>query len=158
MSIAMILLLVFLIGFVAGLRSMTAPAVVCWGAHLGWLSLAGSYLSFLAHPVALVIFSIAAVGELIADKLPFIPGRTTPGPLIVRLLMGAMCGAALCVAGSAALLYGILLGAVGALVGSYGGYNYRRLVPAKGAVAPVLAALLEDLVAVGGGFWIVSRF
>ena len=35
------LFLAFGIGVVAGLRSMTAPAIVAWAAHLGWISLSG---------------------------------------------------------------------------------------------------------------------
>ena len=31
----------FLIGFFAGLRSLTAPAVTAWAVHLGWLKLEG---------------------------------------------------------------------------------------------------------------------
>ena len=137
---------------------MTAPAVVCWGAHFGWLSLTGSSVNFLANPVALVLFTIFAVGELIADKLPFIPGRTTPVPLIIRIILGATCGTALCVVAKIALGYGVLGGSVGAIVGAYGGYNYRRLIRTNGSVAQFLAALLEDIVAVGCGFWVVSRF
>lgn len=38
--------LAFLIGVAAGLRSMTAPAVVSWAAQLGWLHLEGSGLAF----------------------------------------------------------------------------------------------------------------
>ena len=33
----MIYLLALLIGVVAGLRAMTAPAAVSWAAYLGWL-------------------------------------------------------------------------------------------------------------------------
>ena len=40
------LFLAFGIGVVAGLRSMTAPAVVAWAARLGWISLSGSHLAF----------------------------------------------------------------------------------------------------------------
>jgi uncharacterized membrane protein len=151
-------LLVFLIGVVTGLRSLTAPAVVCWGAHLGWLALAGTTLGFFAHPVALILFTIFAIAELVADKLPFVPRRTTPGPLAVRLIFGALCGAALCVVAKAPLFYGVLLGALGALIGAYAGYGYRRLIPADSRAAQFLAALLEDVIAVGGGFWVVSRF
>ena len=61
-----ILLFAFLIGCVCGLRSMTAPAVVAWGAHLGWLHLDGSWLAFLANKISLVVFSLLAIGELIA--------------------------------------------------------------------------------------------
>ena len=37
----------FLIGVVAGLRALTAPAAVSWAAHLGWLKLEGTWLAFL---------------------------------------------------------------------------------------------------------------
>jgi uncharacterized membrane protein len=152
---AMVLLFAFLIGAVCGLRSMTAPAVVAWGAHLGWLHLEGSWLGFFANKISLVVFSLLALGELVADKLTFIPGRTQPGPLIVRIIFGAICAAALAVSGAASPLAGGLLGAVGAIAGAYAGYTYRTGLAGK---APdVVLALLEDLLAVGGGFFLVSR-
>lgn len=52
------------IGIVAGLRSLTAPAAVSWAAHLGWLNLRGSSLSFMGSTLAVAIFSILAIGEL----------------------------------------------------------------------------------------------
>jgi uncharacterized membrane protein len=110
-----ILFYAFLLGCICGLRSMTAPAVVAWGAHLGWLHLEGSLLAFLANKISLVIFSLFALGELIADKLPFIPPRTQARPVGVRILFGAMCGAALCFSSSASPIWGALLGG---LVGS----------------------------------------
>jgi uncharacterized membrane protein len=145
-----------LLGCVCGLRSMTAPAVVCWGARLGWLNLAGSRLSFFAHPAALVIFSLCAIGELIADKLPNIPRRTMIGPLGFRIVVGAACGAALAISVHAAVPIAAILGAAGGIIGAYAGYNYRRA--AAGRLPAMLAALLEDVVAVGGGFLLVSRF
>src|SRR5215216_1602287 len=63
------------IGIVAGLRSLTAPAVLAWGAHLSWLDLHGSPLAFMESTTAVAIFSLLAIGELIADKLPMIPKR-----------------------------------------------------------------------------------
>ena len=48
MATPLILFYAFLLGCVCGLRSMTAPAVVAWGAHLGWLHLEGGLLSFFA--------------------------------------------------------------------------------------------------------------
>ena len=152
-----ILLWAFLLGCVCGLRSMTAPAVVAWGAHLGWLHLQGSLLAFFASKVSLVIFSLFALAELIADKLPFIPPRTQPGPLGVRVLFGAVCGAALCVSGGAAPVWGVILGALGAVAGTFAGYYYRRRLSRGAAVPDLLVALLEDLVAVGGGFLLVSH-
>jgi uncharacterized membrane protein len=146
------LLSAFLLGCICGLRSMTAPAVVAWGAHLGSLHLEGSLFAFFANKISLVIFSLFAVGELIADKLPFIPPRTQAGPLVVRMVFGAMCGAASCTSGA------------------FAGYAYRRRLSrgfrvrgfrVRGArvrgVPDLLLALLEDLVAVGGGFLLLSH-
>jgi len=154
---ALLLLGAFLMGCVCGLRSMTAPAVVAWGAHLGWLHLQGSLLAFFAHKISLVIFSLFAIGELIADKLPFIPARTQAGPLAVRIIFGALCGAALCISAAvASAMAGAFLGAVGGVAGAFAGHNYRRrLAP---IVPDGVLALCEDLVAVGGGFFLISRW
>ena len=151
----MILLYALLIGCICGLRSMTAPAVVAWGAHLDWLHLQGSLLAFLANKISLAVFSLFAIGELIADKLPFIPPRTQAGPLGVRVIFGAMCGAALCISGAASPLLGGVLGGLGGVAGAFAGYHYRRSL--SGKVPDLLLALLEDLAAVGGGFLLVSH-
>jgi uncharacterized membrane protein len=61
----------------------------------------------------------------------------------------------LCISAAVSPLLGALLGAVGGVAGAFAGYHYRRRLV---AMAPDLVlALLEDLVAVGGGFLLVSR-
>lgn len=158
MSILLVMLLIFLIGVVCGLRSMTGPALVCWGAHLGWLSLAGSRLEFLAHPVWLTVFSVFAVAELVADKLPKIPRRTSAGPLIWRILMGGLCGGALSIAGGGPFAVSCVVGAIGGFIGAFGGYGARHVATSAGRLRDFPAAILEDVVAVGGGLFLVSRF
>ena len=88
-----VFVLAFGIGIVAGLRSLTAPAVVAWAAHLGWLNLHVSPLAFMGSATAVAIFSVLAIGELVADKLPMVPKRTAPAPLLARFLTGGLCGA-----------------------------------------------------------------
>ncbi|MBW4025871.1 DUF4126 family protein [Acidipila rosea] len=151
-----VLLLALGIGFICGLRSMTAPAVVCWGAQLGWLQLDHSPLAFLHNKISLIVFTLFAIGELIADKLPSIPSRTQIGPLVVRIIFGAASGAALTITAGQPLATGLLAGAAGGVTGAFLGYTWRRL--SAGSVPALLAALLEDVIAVGGGFLIVSRF
>lgn len=157
MSASLLLLDAFLLGCVCGLRSMTAPAVVAWGAHLGWLHFSGGFFSFFANRITLFVFSLFALGELVADKLPFIPARTEAGPLGVRIIFGALCGAALCVGSpaGAGILPGAVLGAAGGLAGAFAGYHYRHSL--AGRVPDLVLALIEDVVAVGGGFLILSR-
>ncbi|MGA3237864.1 MAG: DUF4126 family protein [Bryobacteraceae bacterium] len=149
--------LAFLIGVIAGLRSLTAPAVVSWGARLGWLHLENTWLAFLGAPVAPYILSALAVGELIADKLPKTPSRKAPVGFAARVMTGALCGAALG-ATSQAAIGGLLAGVLGAVAGTLGGYEARRrLVRAIGGNDfPI--ALIEDAIAIGGAIWIVSRF
>lgn len=148
----MVLGLAFAIGVVAGLRSFTAPAAVCWAAHLGWLHLDGSKLAFLGTTTAVYISSALALVELVLDKQPWIGARTKPGPLIFRLITGGLSGAAL---GST---LGAILGGVGALVGAFGGYQARRRIVSNLKVPDILVALVEDVLAVGGALLIVSRF
>lgn len=147
--------LAFLIGVSAGLRSMTAPAFVAWGARLGWLRLDGTILSFLGSAVAAWLLTALALGELIADKLPKTPNRTSPGPFVARIVSGALSGAALSGATGGPLVAGAVLGALGAVTGTLGGYTARRrLVPALG-VPDHLVAVAEDVVAVGGALVIL---
>jgi uncharacterized membrane protein len=151
-----ILVLAFLIGVVAGLRSMTAPAAVSWAARLGWLHPEATWLAFLGFAATPYVVSVLAIGELINDKLPKTPSRKAPAPFIARIVIGALCGAALGASGQV-LIGGLLAGALGAMAGTLGGYEFRtRLVRAIGG-NDLPIALLEDAIAIGGAVLIVSR-
>jgi uncharacterized membrane protein len=119
-------------GAVCGLRTFTGPAIVMpHRTSLAWL----------------------AAGELIADKLPFMPNRTDPPSLAARFIAGAICGMA--IAGRRKRSEKILSGIVGgtaAIAAAYAGYQYRKHVK----LPSLAAALLEDAVAVGVGKAIVS--
>lgn len=150
-----ILVLAFLIGIIAGLRALMAPAIASWGAGLGWFSLAGTPLNFMSHSVTRWIFTIAEIGELINDKLPQTASRKVPPQFIVRVLMGALAGATLGAARDS-LVGGLVAGAIGAVVGTLGGASVRgALAKAFGKDLP--AALIEDAVALFGAIFIVSR-
>ena len=152
----MTLLLAFLIGLFNGLRSLTAPAVTAWAAHLGWLRIEGP-LSLIGSVTAVVIFTVLALAELVVDKLPNAPNRTAPPGLIPRILIGGLTGACVVGGGQGAFL-GAMLGAVGGVVGCFGGYKARTgLVKALGT-RDIYIALVEDLVAIAGSLWVVSRF
>ena len=144
--------LAFLIGVIAGLRSMTAPAVVSWAARVGWLSLGNTWLAFLGFAFTPYILTLLALGELVADKLPKTPSRKAAGPFLFRIVSGALCGAAL----TGGQVGGLIAGALGGVAGTLGGYEFRaRLVKAIGG-KDLPIALLEDVIAIGGAIWIVS--
>jgi uncharacterized membrane protein len=148
-----ILVLAFLIGVIAGLRAVTAPTVVSWAARLGWINLSGTHLAWLGYAATPWIFSILALGEIINDKLPNTPSRKIPPQFITRIISGAFSGAALGLSHQS-LIGGLLLGAIGAVVGTLAGAEVRgRLAKAVGKDLPI--ALLEDAIAVLGGLFIV---
>lgn len=158
MSMTSVLALAFAIGVIAGLRAMTAPAVVCWAAYFRWIDLRQTWLAFLGYTATPYIFSLLAIGELINDKLPKTPSRKAPASFGARIVMGAICGLALAVAGAQSGIAGAIMGGLGAVAGTLGGYEVRsRLVKAL-SVPDYVIALIEDAIAVGGGFLIVSRF
>ncbi len=152
-----VLAFAFGIGFVAGLRSLTPPAVVAWAAHLGWLNLNNSALAWMGSIIAVVIFSLLAVFELFVDLQPSTPKRTALVPLTARILMGGLCGACICAAGHQSLMIGAILGAIGGIIGAFAGYEIRRKVVAALNVKDIFIALLEDLITIGLAYFFVTR-
>jgi len=151
------LLHTFLIGLICGLRSMTAPAVVSWAAHLGWIDLSQTPLAFLGYAWTPYIVSLFAIGELIADKLPNTPSRKAPVGFIARLVLGTLSGYALASGIGQSGIVGAAMGLIGAVAGTLGGYEARtRLVRALN-VPDLWIALLEDAVAIGVGLFVVHH-
>ena len=145
-TLLMAYLLALLIGVVAGLRSMTAPAAVSWASYLGRLHLGGTWLAFLGHRWTPWILTLLALAELVADQLPSTPSRTAPGGFGGRIVTGALSGAAVGTAGGT-MLGGALAGVAGAVVGTLGGHAFRaRLAAALGNDRP--AAFIEDAIAI----------
>jgi uncharacterized membrane protein len=149
----MSILAAFLIGIIAGLRAMSAPAAVSWGAYLGWIDLSQTPLAFMGYSWTPWIFSVLALAELVNDKLPNTPSRKVPPQFAARVVMGALAGASLGAVGGM-LVVGLVAGIIGAVIGTYGGAALRsRLSAMFGRDLP--AALIEDAVAVIGGLLIV---
>ena len=147
-----IYLLALLIGVVAGLRTMTAPAAVSWAVYLGWLDVSGTWFAFLGSAWARWVLTLLALVELVTDQLPSTPSRTVPVQFGARIVSGAFSGAAVGAAGGA-MVGGLLAGVVGAVLGTLGGRELRaRLAAAFGSDRP--AAFIEDAVAIGGALLI----
>ena len=132
----------FGIGFVTGMRSMTACAALTWAASQGRTR--GALIP--AGPVARTLATAAAAAEVAGDKMPFAPDRRIPPSFAVRLAIGAVGGWAL--AGrQASPGYGALAGMVGAVAGTLIGREARggdsRTAPGR------MRGLAEDLAAIG---------
>lgn len=135
-----LLLAAFLLGCVAGLRTFTAPAVL-------WLTRHTSLLAYL--------LAVAALAEYFVDLLPNVPARTSLGPLAARIVSGAFCGWGLAWTAGGLTVAAAVAGALGAVVGAYGGLALRRRAIAL--IGSVPAALAEDVVAIVGAILIVAH-
>ncbi|MFM0027776.1 DUF4126 family protein [Paraburkholderia madseniana] len=145
--------LALLIGVVAGLRAMTAPAAISWAAHLGWLPLQDTPLAFLGFAATPYIFTVLAIVELITDQLPKTPSRTVPMQFGARIVLGGLSGAAIG-ATHGGLVGGLIAGVVGAVIGTLGGARVRAAL-ARTFGRDLPAALIEDAVAIVGAVVIV---
>jgi uncharacterized membrane protein len=158
MNSGFVILLVFGIGVVAGLRTMTAPAVVAWAAYLGWINLSGSRLAFMSSIWAVALISVGAVAEYVVDQLPNTPARTSARGLTARIVTGLLTGACFGIAGGMSPWVAAAIGAVGAIVGAFAGYHARVGLVRGLRVPDIAVAIPEDLVAIGLGLALVSRF
>jgi uncharacterized membrane protein len=143
----MFFLLSLVLGVVAGLRAMTPAAALSWAAFLGWLDLSATPFAFLGHPIAVAIFTLVALGELVTDQLPQTPSRKAPVQFGTRLVMGALAGGVLGLP-SDMWIGGAIAGVIGAVIGTLGGYEARKRLVASNGGNDRPIALLEDAVAV----------
>jgi uncharacterized membrane protein len=146
-----------LIGVVAGLRTMTAPAVVRWAAYFGRVRLEGTWLGFPGYAWTPYILSALAIAELVSDRLPKTPSRKVPMQFAARIVTGGLCGTPFGASGRT-WIGGLVVGAIGAVAGTLGVYDFRTRPVAATGGRDLPIALLEDAIAIGGPLRIAASF
>lgn len=131
--------LAFVLGLTGGLRTFAPLFAVRWP-YANWST---------------VLSGLLLLGELIADKLPRVPSRLGLGPLVGRAVVSGYAASVLVGPMNVNGYVAAACGALGALAGAYAGYEWRVRGAPSLHVNPTLAALLEDVVSVGGAFWLV---
>lgn len=147
-SFAAVLAVAFALGVVSGMRSflaIAATAVTLWRRPEVVPAMAPA--SWLAHSLVAVILALAALGELVADKMPWVGDRIAIGPLIARVVTGAVSGAAAAQVAHVDGWKGGAIGAVGAVVGAFGFYHLRRWVDRVTGIRDPYVGAGEDVVA-----------
>ena len=145
------------IGVVAGLRSQLPLALLALAANRGELATTADFpLRLLRLRTTLFVAIALAAGEFIGDKLPIIPSRLKPGPLLGRFACGAVAGAVVAREAGLSPGGGAIFGVAGAGLGALGGYAYRVAGAARTPVPDPMLGVIEDLAAVTIG-WVALR-
>jgi len=144
-------------GTVAGMRAMTAPALL---SHLLVKSPAGelnfSRLRYLQLPKVALGLKIAAGAEIAGDKLPNVPDRTILPELLTRVASGALVGATLAMANKQNTLTGAVIGGAAAAASSYLFCFLRKKLVSTTDLPDYSFAVLEDALALAGGYQIAK--
>jgi uncharacterized membrane protein len=142
------------IGAVAGLRVLTAPAILAWATERRLIRRGSSPFATIISGTAARRITDFALSELIADKLPFTPSRLNAAPLASRIVSGAICGATIYGVVKRPLTEGAVLGGIGAIAGAFAGYHMRKRLSRD--MPDLGVAILEDAFAIGGGVLITA--
>jgi uncharacterized membrane protein len=146
-----------LLGFVTGLRSQVPVALLAIESSQGRFDPGAGRLARRFGSSEGVAGSLVGIaGELVADKLPITPARTTPGPFLQRLATGATVGAAVHYDAGRDRPLGVLLGAAGAGAGAWAGTRARTFLAERTRLPGALIGAVEDLVAVGLAYAVIT--
>ena len=140
------------LGAISGLRAASGPAFVSRAAGRGDMDLGGTTLAFLGSPLLTKALTVMQIGEMIGDKLPFVPGRTNIMPLLGRAGSGGLVGAAAFASADRHDLVGVLLGTSAAVAAAFAGEGLRALLVEKTNLPDPVVALAEDAVVLLVGF------
>jgi uncharacterized membrane protein len=144
-------------GVIAGMRSMSAPALTSdYLTRQNSNSLAHSSFGLMGAPRVAQALKVAAVGELVFDKLPGVPARISPGPLVARFLSGALCGASLCTLEGKRIELGAIAGGLTAIGSAYAFYHLRRTIGQAACIPDAVLGLTEDAIAIGTGLSVLG--
>ncbi len=135
---------------------MMAPAVIAWAARRSGLDLENTPFSAFKGPGIGRTAAALVMGEMIADKMPFVPNRTDPSALIARAVSGGAAGAAVFKARRQNIVFGAAIGAAAAVGAAYATYYLRRKAARYFDVSDRAVALVEDGIALTAGLIAVS--
>jgi len=138
-----------MLGAATGMRTFTPMAVLCWFAYAGYVPLDGTWAFWVASLATAIAFTVLALAELVGDKLPRTPDRTSTGPLLARLVCGGLIGGIVAASLNGSGTEGVILGVGGALVGAFGGHLVRREIVERSGGKDWPVAVAEDMVTVG---------
>ncbi len=138
-------------GTLTGMRSVSGPALlaarsVVAGAQPG----AGPAERWLANPGIALALGVLALGEMVADKTPWIPPRIAPPSVAARIAVGAACGGVQARRWRQRGWAPALVGGLAALGSTFAAYSVRQRTSERFGISTVLLGMLEDAIVIAG--------
>ena len=147
-----------LLGAVAGLRSMMPlAALAITMSRRPELVPALAPIRWFAIRAVAIVFGLAAIGEIIVDKLRRTPNRTALGPFVGRVVSGGIAGAAVVQLGHINPWIGAGLGVIGAILGTFGAFHARRWLGKTTGIRDPYIGALEDAIAIAVAAAVLAR-
>jgi len=97
-----------------------------------------------ASPLGRAAATLAVAGEAVVDKTPLVPPRTQPGPLLGRMMFGAIGGAAVARHQRASIVPSAIIGATAAAAATFGFHRARRWLGQRTPLPDFAWAVAED--------------
>lgn len=144
------------IGTIAGTRSTLPLALLSWEKDPrdpDTLSLS----QLLDSQAARIITATFSAGEIIADKLPFLPDRLSPPAFIWRLFIGGLAGTIMTYRLHDSPILGAVLGSSAAALGTVAGYYSRKTLGRRTLIPDPILGAFEDVLATGLGLLVVRK-
>ncbi|MEO5952419.1 MAG: hypothetical protein ABIQ44_08160 [Chloroflexia bacterium] len=133
-----------LLGVMSGMRSAAGPAAMVRRMAKNPKKFEGTVFEWMANSTQATFATLAQVGEVVVDKLPFLPPRTSLQPLVVRALAGGGAGTAAFIEAEKPAPIGWVIGAACAVASSHAFYRARKGVTEATRLPDLPVALAED--------------
>ena len=137
------------VGALSGARTMAGPVLVCERFGHAYVPQSAKPMRWLQSGKLMAVVRALSAMEMIMDKLPIAPRRTSAVALVPRALAGALAGAALSSVHRRGWALGSVLGAVGAIAGAFAAYRLRTWMDERLHVPNMVAGLGEDALLFG---------
>lgn len=139
------------LGIIAGMRSMSALALLSHRFAQRHVRRRGRVVHLLAARPTAGILKLCAAGEMVADKTPYVPSRIEPPSVAGRALMGALSGFAVAEWRGGSPLAGALVGSAAAVGSTFMAYEVRRRAGQRSGVPDPVLGLIEDVIVLAAG-------
>ncbi|TXK50259.1 DUF4126 family protein [Pontibacter qinzhouensis] len=142
-------------GAIAGMRAMSAPALISHQLHNKPSHLlADSPLRYLQNDWVATGLKVFAASELAGDKMPQASDRIILPSLLTRAASGALVGATVFATQKNKPLVGALVGAAAAIGATYASFYGRKALSAY--LPDTACGVIEDIITIGAG-WAIAR-